>query len=133
MTADNETKTPRGWKLPLCPLQQQSGTQRSLQYWRGGAVRRVEDRTESGLFQTAAVSAATPAVHRNRTQDGLEQKQYEPAGLPRCVLLKKKTSVAGPTLVEVSLILLLLNFPRPCVPPAPRIQEWRSPTPPPLP
>lgn len=52
-------------------------------------MRRVEDRTESGLFQTAAVSAATPAVHRNRTQDGLEQKQYEPAGLPRCVLLKK--------------------------------------------
>lgn len=28
-------------------------------------------------------------MHRNRTQDSLEQKQYEPDGLPRCVLLKK--------------------------------------------
>lgn len=40
-------------------------------------------------------------MHRNRTQDSLEQKQYEPHGLPRCVLLKK-TLVAGPTLAAVS-------------------------------
>lgn len=51
---------------------------------------RLKRRQNKGLFQTAAVSTVTQAVHRNRTQDCLQQKQYEHDGLPQCVLLKKK-------------------------------------------